>query len=350
VKSGRINRRVRQWSNFALLMMLLSFVGWFAWNTAHQKMIEVPSGWVQVSTKSPGLLFWRDSQITLREHGKYPVVRKEVEAIEAGKMVCIPQTVTTDFEAKVDLSSLTETLKSKLGMGKKSYALLSGALEFPAEQQLFSGSSSGDFKNALVTRVKDSLQGALANEKKALKLEDTDTVANDFSRELKEKLGVSKANVTISSVEYPETATPGVTVSLRDGQFVAPKIIEELPPGSYFAIAAALGFTVLVYGFIRLVFGEVIGLFVVLVASAFGLANARVYEAGHYSTRRPRRSGGVSVTDMQASGPDLSLAGEVVGEVGGLVVDAASSFDSVGDGLDAVGTIFDALGGLSDIF
>jgi hypothetical protein len=350
VKKGRISRRVRQWSNFVFLLMLLSFVGWYAWNTAHQKMIEVPSDSLQLSTKSPGIFFWRDPQIVLREHGKYPVARKDTEAIEAGKMVCIPRTLTADFEARVDLSTLTETLKSKLGMGKKSYALLSGALEFPAEQQLFSGSSSGDFKNALVTRVKDSLQGTLVNEKKALKLEDTETVAADLSRELKEKLGLTHVHAAISSVEYPETANAGVSVSLRDGQFVAPKIIEELPLGSYFAIAAALGFTVLVYGFIRLAFGEVIGLFVVLVASAFGLANARVYEAGHHSTRRPRRSGSVSGAHGPVSGPDLSLAGEVVGDLGGVVVDAAGSLDSIGDGLDGVGTLFDALGALSDIF
>lgn len=350
MKSGRVSRRVRQWSNFCFLSLLLCCVGWFAWQTLHEQMVEVPQGHLLVSKKS-SFAFWRKPEFVIRGEGKYRASKREVEAIETGKMFCIAANIKVDFSAKLETTSLSEALKSKLGMGQRSFASVSGSFDAEFNRSLLSDATSEDVRESIIEKVRESIKDTLAIDKRALRIEARETIAGDISKALQDKLGCSEVRLDLGTIEYPqEVIEEGVTVLLRDGDFVAPKLLSEVSTEGYFAVGAILVMTLLGYGFVRLFFGEVIGLFVALIASAFGYNVA--HEAGYYNSRRPsRRSSGVPDIGPILDGP-ISAAADAV-QAGAHAMDGADIGDAISgaaDIADGVGTIFDVLGGLSDIF
>ncbi len=58
MRSGRVSRGVRQWTNFSFLVALLCFVGWFVWRASLEKVMQVPDGYGHVAIKKSAL-FWR---------------------------------------------------------------------------------------------------------------------------------------------------------------------------------------------------------------------------------------------------------------------------------------------------
>jgi hypothetical protein len=307
-------------------------------------MLEVPQGHQLVSKKS-SLAFWRKPEFVIRGEGKYTASKKEVEAIEAGEIFCVSQDFKVDFEADVEITSFSDALKSKLGMGQRSFATVSGSFSAQFDRGMLSDAITSDAKESIVGKVKESLEETLKRDKKTLRLEAREALELDLSKGLQEKLGNSKVQVTVDSIEYPEPAdafVSGVSVSLREGDFVAPKLSSEVPVEGYFAVGGVLVLTLLGYGFVRLFFGEVIGLFVALIASAFGYSVA--HQPGYYNSGRPRRRTGAALPDV---GPIVDVAGELV-QAGAHRMDASEITDGISSAVDAAGSIGDAVGGIGD--
>jgi hypothetical protein len=262
------------------------------------------------------------------------------------------QSIKVDFKTALETSPLPEAFMSNFGMGRRTFASVSGSFEAEIGLDFLSDTTVKDTKESVIKRVSVVIEDTLNSDKHALRIEARETVAGDISKALQDKLGCSKVRVDLNAIEHPEEAVRrGVSVSLRDADFTAPKLLSEVSFEGYVSVGFALLGTILVYGFVRLFFGEVIGLFVALIASAFGYQVRQ--QAGYYNSRRPtRRTTSASADIGPILDAPISIAADTF-EAGKQVLDATHIGDSISDAADiadGVSTIFDALGSLSDIF
>lgn len=358
MRSGRVSRGVRQWTNFSFLVSLLCFVGWYAWQASHEKVMQVPDGYGQVAIKK-SLLFWRKPTVTLRKTGKYRVDERSLEEISAGEVVCFPlDRLTLRAQGVLKTSGAVQNMKAAIGFGHKDFVRLDSTVVVDVNEGFIKRIAAEDS----ATFMNGAFQVAVEKATPLLKDKKEEDFGRDVSKSLCDTFGVSAVTVT-SDFEYLQDAGSEVkppTLVISEGQLIPPKILDEMPPQGYLKIALALFGTTFVYGFVRVVFAELFGvLFVVLIGlplAALGVGVPELRQPGYYrAARRGRRTSALDGVGDAVMG-SVEVAGHVadgVASMGHIPLDAGDAVEAISgltDAGEAIGTVFDALGSLGDLF
>ena len=350
MRPGRVSRSVRQWGNFCFLLLLVGYTAWFAWQQSLRKVMEIPPDHVMV-TFQKSLLFWRAPKVTVRREGRHPLEESELEEIQQGRLVCHAlRNRTYQARAVVDISDTLQGLKALVGMGDATFVNFVGSISLDVDAASVQRVASEDFTEEL----RDASRNAIERSVKHLREEHQEKFEEQVALLLRRSLEIPSVAMEIESIEYSNEGEESLTLTDSMGVSVAPKVLDEMPAEGYINIGFAVFLTTAVYGFVRVVFPEAIGLiFVILIGaplSALGFGGFALHEPGYYQHRRANRSRAPSpdYSAADAGLEALSTGAEIVSspEVGD-IIDMA---EAVGDFGDAVGSMFDGLGALGELF